>query len=194
MKKSTSNILITIIATLLSFVSVAYISCSKAPDLSPYSCENHVCLNGGYCYRGACQCPVGYEDTGCGTKWNAKFVGNYGVNQVVTGSDSTGPVSGPTDYSATIVAGSTPNSFIINHFNNSSYFVNVVCLIDSNATTHFYFQPFTPVNDGNFHITGGSGSINQADHSMAAVYYTNYRNSNGYVQHDTLSVHFNYQP
>jgi hypothetical protein len=40
-------------------------------------CENVICLNGGSCLDGNCQCPVGYEGVKCEIKWNQKFVGNY---------------------------------------------------------------------------------------------------------------------
>lgn len=40
-------------------------------------CENVICLNGGSCDDGLCQCPVGYEGVKCEKKWSEKFVGNY---------------------------------------------------------------------------------------------------------------------
>lgn len=39
------------------------ISCSKEEAVNP--CENIICLNGGFCANGLCNCPDGYEGSDC---------------------------------------------------------------------------------------------------------------------------------
>jgi len=50
------------------------LSCRRA------SCEDVVCLNGGTCRGGRCQCPAGFSGARCETKWSDAIVGRYTVD------------------------------------------------------------------------------------------------------------------
>ncbi|HMN32529.1 MAG TPA: calcium-binding EGF-like domain-containing protein [Chitinophagaceae bacterium] len=67
---------------LLSFFMIVMNACKKKEIkyndttlIRP--CENVVCLNGGNCVDGQCNCPKGYEGTKCEVKWNQKFSGSF---------------------------------------------------------------------------------------------------------------------
>ncbi len=66
----------------LTFSMIVFNSCKKKDIkyndttlIQP--CENVVCLNGGNCVDGHCNCPKGYEGSKCEFRWNEKFSGSY---------------------------------------------------------------------------------------------------------------------
>jgi len=194
MKRFTSSIIVTSLFTLLSFFTVTYMSC-ETPAKDPFSCEGHVCVNGGYCSLGTCVCPTGYQGLTCATAWNAKFAGTWNVTEQVVSSDSTSSVGKVKTYTVKVTASPAPTSVVISNFENDAYFNAVVGVVDSSANFNtFTIQPFTPTNNGNTHVTGGMLTLDMASLGiMNGYYYTNYRNANGFVQHDTLSLNFGRQ-
>ena len=63
-------------------IAMVFVSCDKSAvkygETTYYKpCEGVVCLNGGNCLDGYCQCPVGFEGTNCEIRSNEKFYGNY---------------------------------------------------------------------------------------------------------------------
>jgi hypothetical protein len=69
-------------------------------------CENVICLNGGSCSDGYCQCPTGYEGLKCEKKWSDKFLGTY----ITSDECYTGPNG---FYDVTIVADQSQTTKII---------------------------------------------------------------------------------
>lgn len=75
------------------FVVTLFVACKKkdieyndTTNIRP--CENVICLNGGTCTDGVCNCAVGYEGTNCNKKWSDRFVGNYkATDECYTGSN-----------------------------------------------------------------------------------------------------------
>lgn len=67
---------------LLAFSLVLFASCKKK-DIQYNDttlirpCENVVCLNGGVCDDGLCQCPLGYEGVKCETLWSTRYEGSF---------------------------------------------------------------------------------------------------------------------
>lgn len=77
--RKTQKILFIILFLFSSFSVVTYISCLKKD-----ACSNVICLNGGACDGGKCQCLVGFEGPICDTLSRDKFVFSY------SGGDSCG--------------------------------------------------------------------------------------------------------
>src|ERR1700761_1186732 len=113
--KLRSNILFTVVATALCFLSVVYMSCKKNKETFP--CKTVTCYNGGYCSSGSCVCPYGYQDDSCGHSFSAKFIGTWNVKQTIIGSSyrpSTHPVIGTdSSYTDSTSVSSTPTTFFI---------------------------------------------------------------------------------
>jgi hypothetical protein len=206
MKSLKSSILITSIGAVLTFLSVVYVSCQKA-ELNPEICQDLICQHGGYCFQDTfhhthyCKCPFGYTGDSCTVLINAKFVGTWTVHETVAISNNPSYTNTTRNYIDTIVAGNVPNGFFINNFTGDKTFYEVPCVIDSSRVTnslnnHFTFYPqFAPVQNPNFHITGGVGSTpdnsGENPHTITGTYYTdwlNYNFQNGIVhQKDTVN-------
>jgi hypothetical protein len=71
----------TFLFVILCFTMVLFTACekdaTKNSTINLQSCNNVICLNGGACSEGACNCAVGYEGLKCETRWSDKFIGNY---------------------------------------------------------------------------------------------------------------------
>jgi hypothetical protein len=66
----------------LAIIAIVFSSCEKqdvnyGPTTFYKPCEDVICLNGGTCHDGDCNCPVGFEGTKCGIRSIDKFIGNY---------------------------------------------------------------------------------------------------------------------
>jgi hypothetical protein len=82
--KKINTILYTLTSVLSLFILVMVSACNKG-DIKYNDttlirpCDQVICLNGGNCVDGSCNCPAGYEGIKCETRWNEKFLGNYKV-------------------------------------------------------------------------------------------------------------------
>lgn len=70
------------VTSFLILLVVVFSSCEKQdPSFGPTTfykpCKDVICLNGGTCLDGDCQCPAGFEGTKCEVKSVDKFIGNY---------------------------------------------------------------------------------------------------------------------
>lgn len=104
---------------LLAFSAILFNSCKKKEikyndTTLTRPCENVICLNGGNCSDGICQCPKGYEGDKCQYKWNEKFTGNYNAVDDCA-------ISGTPPYQVVI----TPD--INAAFNINLYNIGVIC-------------------------------------------------------------------
>jgi len=68
----------------LALIAIVFSSCEKqeqnfGPTTFYKPCEDVICLNGGICFDGNCQCPVGFEGAKCDIRAVDKFVGTYEV-------------------------------------------------------------------------------------------------------------------
>lgn len=79
------------IALLLGFILIALQSCKKDP------CENTVCLNGGECLDGTCQCPAGFSGPDCSAENKCYNVTCFNNGICLNGTcDCADGYSGPT--------------------------------------------------------------------------------------------------
>ncbi|MCS6917901.1 MAG: calcium-binding EGF-like domain-containing protein [Chitinophagales bacterium] len=91
-------------------------------------CKDVVCLNGGTCEDGTCDCAPGYEGDDCGVRSADKYVGTWSAVEVCT--------SGNYAYVATIGASSTEaNKILITNFGGFGASVVVVGTVDVNSLT-----------------------------------------------------------
>ena len=209
MKSIKSGIFIAALGTLLSFLSVAYMSCSKAV-LNPAICQDLICRNGGHCYSDTvmssprynshyCVCPLGWEGDSCTFRSTSKFVGTWIMNETYIGSNNASVRGYTRTYNDSFAYSSTPYIMFFVNFQNNPSLTEVPCLIDSTNNNTFWFKSYYPVNNGNYHIVGGKGvssspnGINSVH--IDGVYYLNWQNPNfqgGFTnENDTVSFSMN---
>ncbi len=190
-----NNIIITAIAGILSLFMVVYMSCSKAnKDMTV--CKNVVCRNGGHCNDSSkCVCPVGFEDTVCGTSTVGKYVANWGVVQKIIGSDSTqyiyrDSLKNDTTYSVSLKTTATPTTFYITNFNNNPYYSNVVCTLDSINSYHFTIDTISPFQMiyYSYQVLKGSGDLNKTKDTINASFITRHKNHTTNWEVDTVTL------
>jgi hypothetical protein len=191
--KLKSNILFTALATVLCFVSVAYMSCKKNTETFP--CNGKHCYNGGSCSSGKCVCPFGYETDSCSAAFHDKFLGIYDVTSTVIGSDSTKQIGKPfsgDSFTTHVTAGATPTSLFMSNWVDTASYNNVLGSIDSNGAT-FRVYGYQPITNTGYNITSSKDTFHAADHSITGVYTTFFVNSANNLQRDTIKVVFTYK-
>ncbi|MCS6991649.1 MAG: calcium-binding EGF-like domain-containing protein [Chitinophagales bacterium] len=111
----------------LSVLGLSTILLFNACEQDP--CKDVVCLNGGTCEDGDCNCPIGYEGDDCGVRTADKYVGTWSAAEVCD--------SGIYNYVATISASSTEvTSILISNFGGFGSSVVVKgTIVDPNSFT-----------------------------------------------------------
>ena len=125
MKNSNRSFIAFAIGVCTVFMSVLYFSCEKTGNAA--ICDAVVCHNGGYCLKGQCMCPSGFEDSTCSTSTVAKYIGTWSVKQTIIADDSVKNIGKDSTYSIIITTTATPSSFFIYNFLNNNEFNN--CLL-----------------------------------------------------------------
>ena len=190
-----NNIIIATIIAVFSFFVITYMSCNK-PNKDMTVCKNVVCRNGGHCNDSSkCVCPVGYEDSVCGTQTVLKYFSNWGVIQKITGSDSTqyiyvDSLKNDTLYTLTLKASATPTTFLIANFNNNPYYSNVICTLDSMNSLHFTIDTISPFQMVyySYQILTGSGTMNKTKDTINANFITRHKNHTTNWEVDTVNM------
>jgi hypothetical protein len=197
-----SSLIIAAIVTIFSFITVAYISCSK-PGKSLNSCEYVVCQNGGYCfvdtvnqaYNPVCVCPTGFEGSNCATASVQKFLGTWNMVQTDTGSDSAAFIGIALKYTVSLVPTATPTTFFIDNFSNDPYYTNILCTIDSaqnpatHSVTHFFIDTISAYHMlyAHYRLLYGSGDIYNND-SISGTFATMHLSPTSNWVHDTFTI------
>lgn len=193
MERRNSNILFTILATVLCFVGVVYTSCSKSEN-NVASCEGINCKNDGVCRLGKCVCPNGFEGTYCEVKYHDKFLGGWNVHETLTGSsvDTTGQTQDSL-YTVIIASSTTsptgvqsPTSFFIQRMLGNVSYVNLASVVDTSSTSGFYFEPNQSLGGGKLIVYGGAGMIDSTHNTITGWYVRN-RLGASTVIYDSLS-------
>ena len=180
----------TTIITLLSFISVAYFSCTKTGS-NPLSCDGIYCDNGGHCNLGRCICPAGYEGLYCSTPSASKFVGTWDLTQKITGSDSANVIGKDSSYVLFLKKSATPTTFMMNNFYGNANYNNIICTIDSTVTSNFIVDTLTP-----FHmlwnqirvLPGSWGTVSANDSLITMNLIVRHLTATSNWQKDTLLV------
>jgi hypothetical protein len=193
------NIVAAMVVALLSFITVAWYSCTKTKQ-QYVRCEGVVCQNGGYCSMDTvtktpkCICPTGYEGSDCGIASAVKFFGSWDMHQRIDGSDS---VIKDTNsyYMVTLEQTATPTTFFINNFFNDPYYNYITCtldsmdskhfIIDSLSTFHMMYDHYSITNDSLGNIS--YGYINPTNDTIAAHFVIRFKNKSTNWQRDTIS-------
>lgn len=144
MLKRRSWTILTALSSILCFLSVAYFSCTK-PGSSP-SCNGVVCKNSGYCNRGHCVCPSGFEGSDCGTASVNKFIGTWDVTQITTASDVPSEIGKDSTYTVFLKNTSTPTTFFIDNFLGNPRYNSILCTLDSVNTNNFIVDTARDIN------------------------------------------------
>ena len=185
MKNSKRKILTAIALTVSVFMTVLYYSCEKTGNALP--CDGISCQNGGYCLKGQCICPTGYEDSTCSTAIVQKYFGSWNVTQKVVGSDSS--LINDTTYTMFIKASSTPTAFFLYNFMGNYEYNKVVCTLD--PTNSFHFTIDTTANAAmwyaNIHFYGGQGLLYHKDTISGGFKYKHLNKYTTWVV-DTVSL------
>ncbi|MCY7410082.1 MAG: calcium-binding EGF-like domain-containing protein [Chitinophagales bacterium] len=131
-------------ASFLSAIAFATVMFFNACTSDP--CKDIVCMNGGTCISGTCDCTTGYEGTDCSTESRTKFAGTW------TAADACSS-SGTSSYIVTMSNGATVVDVNITNF--WDVFANSVKATVNGSTISIASQE--PDNDG-FKVSG-QGSI-----------------------------------
>lgn len=108
------NILVTLGVVLAIFTTVTYMSCKKTTYTYNDECANVSCQNGASCYKGNCNCILGYEGEFCEKKSIAPYLGKWDVGQVNIGSSDSTAIGDTARYEISITEGEGPTVLIIN--------------------------------------------------------------------------------
>ena len=184
-----SSIIIAAIGALFCFLSVAYVSCTK-PGSSPL-CNGVTCENGGYCLKGNCICPAGYEGINCGTASVDKYIGPWDVNQRIVGSDSINVIGKDSLYTVDLLRTATPTSFFINNFMGNANYNNIICILDTLNTSNFAVDTTRGIYmlfDNVAVRPNSHGTINTGNRTISASVYLRFLNSTHNWEVDTLSL------
>ena len=144
---------------LMSLVSISYFSCEKTGNAA--YCDGVVCENGGYCLKGQCLCPTGYEDSACSSTTVSKYIGTWRVQQTIIGSDTAKLIGTDSIYYIDIKQSATSTAFFINNFLNNNEYNQVVCTINNTNSYTFYIDTTTnaAMRFASIHFWGGTGKI-----------------------------------
>ncbi len=182
------------VVTVFSFITVAWFSCSK-PGANLNTCENVICLNGGYCHKDTltkkieCLCPTGYEGANCGSVAVQKFLGTWDMMQVIEGSDSLlYPKKDTSYYSVSLQKTATPTTFFIFNFSNNLNYNNIICTLDSTDSHKFIIDTISAYHllYDNYHLITGNGAISLDNSVITANLITRHLTATSNWVNDTF--------
>ena len=182
-------ILSLLMATILSYASITYVACTK-PGGSP-ACNGVECINGGYCNKGVCSCPSGYEGANCAIVTADKFLGTWKVKQKVIGSDSIKAIGKDSTYNVFFRKTATSTTVFIDNFMGDPKYNSIVALIDSTYTYKYTLDTARDVNMwfDRFQIRQYStGAYSYNPKTIYARYIIMFLNFNRNWQTDTLEL------
>ena len=190
------SLIIAAIASLLTFLSVAYVSSCSKPGANKYSCEGVVCQNGGYCDSAMCRCPVGYEGANCSIPVVAKYIGTWDATQVVTGTDSIHYLNDTIHYVAFLKKTATPTTFFIDNFTGNPYYNESICVVDTvNKVTGWNSSDFVvdTISGANmiyahYMLQWGYGDISSDDSTINVAFSVKYINKTVNWETDTVYI------
>jgi hypothetical protein len=189
MQRNKGNMLVAALFTILCFLSVVYASCTKTGN-EPV-CNGVVCLNQGYCNKGKCVCPAGYEGSNCVTASVAKYIGTWDVTETVTESTDRRIKGRTRTYPLFFKSSATPTTFFINNFLGKPDYNQVIAVLDSNNSFNFYLDTLRPIQmwfDQVIIRQPSTGSFNGANKTMNVTLIIRYLNSTSNWQVDNLTL------
>lgn len=198
MNESRRALFLTAFVTLMLFTSIGYVSCKKeSSSNTPDACSSVTCQNGGVCFKGTCTCPGGYEGTNCETRSLTRYLGQWAVDEVISGSTKPAIKGTSKTYNIRIVdkAGKAV-SFYIQDLGGNTDWDNIECQIGRTGSgvetvtalpTYFVFSQYQVIPTSNYSILRGTGTINATGTNFNAEYYRTYGDGTG-VNTDTVSL------
>lgn len=194
MVRRKSSLFIAAILTIVSFVTITWLSCNKSGSL--VRCEGVICENGGYCKMDSatnkphCICPTGFEGANCGTAATAKYIGTWDMRQIITGSDTTTFNNDTSYYVVFLVNSATPTTFLINNFANNPYYNEIVCTLDSTNSSNFVIDTLSDDHMlfTSYKLTFGWGSISANDTVINGIFGVRHLSPTSNWLNDTVKL------
>ncbi|OJW79643.1 MAG: hypothetical protein BGO69_13050 [Bacteroidetes bacterium 46-16] len=191
--KKRQSIFAALLITASIFSLVLYTSCRQKNYVSPDSCANVLCKNGGICSAGACSCPSGYEDADCSTISLERYIGDWQMRDSVVGSDHASVINSSSTYNITITgkAGSSVE-FYINGIAGNMGYNNLPCRMQDTLTrvfTPFQFRSqdlYGYVLPSRLIIVSCKGVVNSSGNYIHGTYIKQYPLADSTVENDTL--------
>lgn len=181
--------------TLISVITVAWLSCTKV-GANLHTCNGIICENGGYCHvdtftkKPICLCPTGYEGTNCAIISIDKYIGTWDMTQVTLGSDSVAFNNYVAHYVVLLKQTATPTTFFITNFSNDLYYNSIICTMDSINTSNFIIDTISAYHllFDHYKLVSGSGSISVNDSLIKANLITRHLSATSNWINDTFSL------
>lgn len=191
------RIAITASVVVISFGSVLYSSCKKDSTTQPTidKCTGLVCQNGGSCISGVCYCIAGYEGEKCEKASVSRYLGQWDVQETVTGSTKPTNIGKVSLYVMNISKGAKALDIVLDNFMGKGY-QDVKGLIarkyagattESDVPTKFILMQDQTIAGTYITITSGSGKVNETGTEFSCMYYLQYLDG-GIVIKDSVSI------
>jgi hypothetical protein len=195
MKGTLKNSFVTLVITLVCFLSVTYTACKKTETTTIDECANVDCKNGSTCFKGMCSCLSGFEGTHCEIVTINRFIGKWSMKERITGSSKADNLALTKDYDVTIKAqGDSKITFLIDDFMGNASYDNIVCTEARNEKyepgpyTSFVFEKGQNIktSTGVTSIVRGAGDVNALGTFFDGSYIISYGENNVLIT-DTIS-------
>lgn len=195
MVKRKSSLFIAAILSLVSFITITWLSCSKG-DGSLQRCEGVICENGGYCHmdtvtkKPKCICPTGYEGANCATGSISKYIGTWDMTQIITGSDTSGFINDTSKFEVFVKRTATPTTFFIDNFADNKYYNEIVCTLDSANSFVFSIDTLSAYHMlfDNYKLTFGYGYITYNDSAIVGTFGVRHLTATSNWVNDTVQI------
>lgn len=197
MKVLRGNVFLTVIITLLSFLSVGYVACNKDETTPSVDlCDKMSCKNGATCFKGICTCTAGFEGDTCQIKWITRYLGRWDIKETVTNSNIKSNIGTQKQYIWTIRAdASNASMFFIDDMAGEAAFDDVQSQIGGvtgRLASDFDIRlKALPGDTLKRQIMKGKGVVNSTGTMMNGVYYISYV-KNSLPTSDTVSFEGTY--
>ena len=188
--------LVTLVITILCFLSVGYTACKKAETTTTIDeCLSVQCMNGSTCFKGMCSCLSGFEGTRCEINTLDRFIGKWEMKERIVGSNKEANIAVTHNYPIIIEA--VPDSrvsFYINDFMGNPGYDKIMCTEARNEKyepagyKNFVFEKSQNIKTptGYSTIVRGAGEVNDLGTHFQGNYIIRYGESDTLVT-DTVT-------
>jgi hypothetical protein len=190
------HIFVTATVTVLAFISVGYVSCSKdnASTSSVNKCDAMQCQNGATCFKGICSCLAGFEGERCEKNAILRYTGGWSITEEIKGSTDIIKKGSKKDFDINIrQKEGTRTVFLIDNFSGNEQYDGVEAYegldhrYEAAAYTQYAITKSQTLPGTNSFIVTGWGSVNDLGTVIEGTYIVSYVMSNNAIAYDTVS-------